>query len=97
MRMRYERRDPRPEDLREITELRNRLDQQDRDIRKLTEGLREYQLQPPTPPRKIKPKKQQQNCDVIYEESELESSDFLTNGHSTFVVPPSPPKRKTSV
>lgn len=44
MRVRYERRDPRPEDLREISELRNRVEQQERDLHKLTERLREFQL-----------------------------------------------------
>lgn len=44
MRMRYERRDPRPEDLRDIEELKSRIDAQDRDLRQMTEQLREYQL-----------------------------------------------------
>lgn len=44
MRMRYERRDPRPEDLREIEELRSRIEAQDRDLRRLTEKLRELQM-----------------------------------------------------
>lgn len=42
--MRYERRDPRPEDLRQITELKNIVDAQDRDLRILTERLREIQM-----------------------------------------------------
>ncbi|XP_052871891.1 uncharacterized protein LOC128277473 isoform X2 [Anopheles cruzii] len=61
MRLRYERRDPRPEDLREIEELKNVIDSQDRDLRMLTESLRELQLQqmeqqqqPPPPPRRPK-------------------------------------------
>lgn len=79
MRMRYERRDPRPEDLREMEDLRGRVDSQDRDLRKLTEKLRELQMdqqqtksggQPQTVPRKQKSKKSQVNCDVIYEENE---------------------------
>lgn len=45
MRMRYERRDPRPEDMREIEELKGRVDSQDRDLCRLTEKLRELQNQ----------------------------------------------------
>lgn len=45
MRMRYERRDPRPEDLREIAELRSRCESQERDLYLLTNRLREMQLQ----------------------------------------------------
>lgn len=44
MRMRYERRDPRPEDLRYIDELKSIVDGQERDICHLTEQLRELQL-----------------------------------------------------
>lgn len=44
MRMRYERRDPRPEDLRHIEELKNIVESQERDICFLTEQLRELQL-----------------------------------------------------
>jgi hypothetical protein len=44
MRMRYERRDPRPEDLRHIEELKNIVESQERDICHLTEQLRELQL-----------------------------------------------------
>lgn len=45
MRMRYERRDPRPEDLRQINELKSVVDSQEKDIFYLTEQLRELQLQ----------------------------------------------------
>ena len=45
MRMRYERRDPRPEDLRQIDELKSVVDSQEKDIFYLTEQLREMQLQ----------------------------------------------------
>lgn len=45
MRMRYERRDPRPEDLREISELRSRCEAQERDLYLLTDRLREMQIQ----------------------------------------------------
>ncbi|XP_062564757.1 uncharacterized protein LOC134227360 isoform X2 [Armigeres subalbatus] len=44
MRMRYERRDPRPEDLQQIEELKSVIDSQDRDLRLLTEQFREMQL-----------------------------------------------------
>lgn len=44
MRMRYERRDPRPEDLRQITELKSIVEAQDRDLRILTERFREMQM-----------------------------------------------------
>ncbi|XP_063699978.1 repetitive organellar protein-like isoform X2 [Culicoides brevitarsis] len=44
MRMRYERRDPRPEDLRQITELKSIVEAQDRDLRILTERFREIQI-----------------------------------------------------
>lgn len=44
MRMRYERRDPRPEDLRQIDELKSIVDSQEKDIFDLTEQLREIQL-----------------------------------------------------
>jgi hypothetical protein len=45
MRIRYERRDPRPEDIRRIDELKSVVDSQERDICSLTEKLRELQLQ----------------------------------------------------
>lgn len=45
MRMRYERRDPRPDDLRQIDELKNVVESQERDICDLTEQLRDLQLQ----------------------------------------------------
>lgn len=77
MRMRYERRDPRNEDLKEISELRNRCDSQERDLCDLTERLRDMQMQIEKsspkengkirkPPAKIIPT----TCDVIYEENE---------------------------
>lgn len=44
MRIRYERRDPRNEDIREIEELRSIVEAQDRDLRKLTEQLRSMQM-----------------------------------------------------
>lgn len=77
MRMRYERRDPRTEDLKEISELRNRCESQERDLCVLTERLRDMQMQIEKstpqengkirkPPSKIIPT----TCDVIYEENE---------------------------
>jgi hypothetical protein len=45
MRIRYERRDPRPEDIRRIDELKTVVDSQEQDIYHLTEQLRELQLQ----------------------------------------------------
>ncbi|KAL5292548.1 hypothetical protein ACFFRR_011380 [Megaselia abdita] len=77
MRMRYERRDPRNEDLKEISELRNRCESQERDLCVLTERLRDMQMQIEKstpqengkirkPPAKIIPT----TCDVIYEENE---------------------------
>lgn len=45
MRMRYERRDPRPEDLRQIDELKSIIDSQEKDIFQITEQLRDLQLQ----------------------------------------------------
>nr|XP_029731880.1 interaptin-like isoform X2 [Aedes albopictus] len=44
MRMRYERRDPRQEDLQQIEELKSVIESQDRDLRLLTEQFREMQL-----------------------------------------------------
>ncbi|XP_055530875.1 uncharacterized protein LOC129721845 isoform X2 [Wyeomyia smithii] len=69
MRMRYERREPRREVLQQIEELKSVIESQDRDLRLLTERLREMQLQeeefhqlqkryqqlnPPQPPRRAK-------------------------------------------
>ncbi|XP_062122178.1 LOW QUALITY PROTEIN: interaptin-like [Drosophila sulfurigaster albostrigata] len=83
MRMRYERRDPRAEDLREISELRTRCDSQERDLFVLTDRLREMQIQMSElqqngdgatlrkkPPSKTIPT----SCDVIYEENEERES-----------------------
>ncbi len=87
--MRYERRDPRAEDLREIEELKSRCDAQDRDLRILTEKLRELQMDHQelqqscggAQVRKQKNKKSKLNCDVIYEENEERESP-PRNGHS---------------
>lgn len=52
--MRYERREPRQEDQREITELKERCESQERDLARLTETLRQLQIiqehHPTTPP-----------------------------------------------
>ncbi|XP_055623798.1 uncharacterized protein LOC129767186 isoform X2 [Toxorhynchites rutilus septentrionalis] len=71
MRKRYERREPRQEDLQQIEELKSIIESQDRDLRILTERFRELQLQEreqqqqhpaPQPPRRVKNRgKQQQN------------------------------------
>lgn len=45
MRIRYERREPRAEDIREIQELKMVIEAQDKDLRLLTEKLREMQMQ----------------------------------------------------
>ncbi|EDW04566.1 GH22265 [Drosophila grimshawi] len=86
MRMRYERRDPRAEDLREISELRTRCDSQERDLFVLTDRLREMQIQMSElqqngdgAPRnktvkKPPPKAIATSCDVIYEENEERES-----------------------
>lgn len=88
--MRYERRDPRAEDLREIEELKSRCDAQDRDLRILTETLRELQMEHQqlqqstgnTSTRKPKNKKSKLNCDVIYEENEERESPPSNGYHN---------------
>ncbi|XP_054725546.1 uncharacterized protein LOC129235627 isoform X2 [Anastrepha obliqua] len=86
MRMRYERRDPRPEDLREIDELRSRCESQERDLFDLTDRLREMQIQMTAMQaangdaakkvakqvKKPPPKTIPTNCDVIYEDENEE-------------------------
>ena len=42
--MRYERREPRQEDQREIAELKERCESQERDLARLTEALRQLQI-----------------------------------------------------
>uniref|UniRef100_A0A1B0CDV3 Putative myosin heavy chain non-muscle n=1 Tax=Lutzomyia longipalpis TaxID=7200 RepID=A0A1B0CDV3_LUTLO len=74
MRMRYERRDPRQEDIRQIAELKEKVEQQERDLHKLTEVLREMQIAHDL-------KNKMTNCDVIYEEEqESEQSVDTANG-----------------
>ncbi|KAH8335738.1 hypothetical protein KR074_012194 [Drosophila pseudoananassae] len=92
MRMRYERRDPRPEDLREISELRTRCDSQERDLYVLTDRLREMQIQMSElqqngdrnvggkSVKKPPPKTIATSCDVIYEENEERESPEQENG-----------------
>lgn len=83
--MRYERREPRQEDLREITELKERVESQERDLYRLTETLRDIQIaqepqqqQPNIPPRQKNRKPNAiLNCDVIYEEQEEECDSGL--------------------
>lgn len=91
--MRYERRDPRPEDLREIAELRQRCDSQERDLFVLTDRLRDMQNQMAEQQlqqqqqrgnavKKPPPKTLATSCDVIYEENEeRESPELEVNGN----------------
>ncbi|XP_052889863.1 uncharacterized protein LOC128298162 isoform X1 [Anopheles moucheti] len=67
MRLRYERRESRMEDLQQIEELKIVIESQERDLRLLTESLREMQLQqmqhdqhPPQTPRRSKPNRGRQ-------------------------------------
>ncbi|XP_040161411.1 uncharacterized protein LOC120899522 isoform X1 [Anopheles arabiensis] len=68
MRLRYERRESRMEDLQQIEELKTVIESQERDLRQLTERLRELQLQqqqqqdqhPPQTPRRSKPNRGRQ-------------------------------------
>lgn len=88
--MRYERRDPRAEDLREISELRARCDSQERDLFVLTDRLREMQIQmselqqngnatiqrnSSAASKKPPSKTIATSCDVIYEERETPEHD----------------------
>ncbi|XP_044314463.1 myb-like protein X isoform X1 [Drosophila rhopaloa] len=95
MRMRYERRDPRAEDLREISELRTRCESQERDLYVLTDRLREMQIQMSEMQqngdrkgggksvKKPPPKSIATNCDVIYEENEERESPEQENGENS--------------
>ncbi|XP_070062903.1 golgin subfamily A member 6-like protein 22 isoform X3 [Drosophila virilis] len=95
MRMRYERRDPRAEDLREISELRTRCDSQERDLFVLTDRLREMQNQMSELQqngeaasrgkalKKPPPKTLPTSCDVIYEENEERESPEHETGSSS--------------
>lgn len=92
--MRYERRDPRQEDLREISELRTRCDSQERDLYILTDRLREMQIQMSElqqngdrnvggkSVKKPPPKTIATSCDVIYEENEERESPEQENGEN---------------
>ncbi|XP_037729017.1 myosin-3 isoform X1 [Drosophila subpulchrella] len=95
MRMRYERRDPRAEDLREISELRTRCESQERDLYVLTDRLREMQIQMSEMQqngdrkgggksvKKPPPKSIPTSCDVIYEENEERESPEQENGENS--------------
>ncbi|EDW43144.1 GM26405 [Drosophila sechellia] len=95
MRMRYERRDPRAEDLREISELRTRCESQERDLYVLTDRLREMQIQMSEMQqngdrkgggkavKKPPPKSIATSCDVIYEENEERESPEKVNGENS--------------
>ncbi|XP_034662039.1 myosin-9 isoform X1 [Drosophila subobscura] len=90
MRMRYERRDPRAEDLREISELRTRCESQERDLYVLTDRLRDMQNQMSEMQqngkaggksiKKPPPKTLPTSCDVIYEENEERESPEQESG-----------------
>lgn len=95
MRMRYERREPRQEDQREIAELKERCESQERDLARLTETLRQLQIiqeHHPVPPGQdasmpVDPPRQKgrilaspgHNCDVIYEEENEEEDEQSTS------------------
>lgn len=93
--MRYERRDPRAEDLREISELRTRCESQERDLYVLTDRLREMQIQMSElqqngdrkgggkAVKKPPPKSIATSCDVIYEENEERESPEQENGENS--------------
>ncbi|KAH8384048.1 hypothetical protein KR009_011839 [Drosophila setifemur] len=95
MRMRYERRDPRAEDLREISELRTRCESQERDLYVLTDRLREMQNKMSElqqngdrknggkSVKKPPPKTIATSCDVIYEENEERDSPEQENGENS--------------
>lgn len=90
--MRYERREPRQEDIREIGELKERCDSQERDLARLTETLRQIQIVqehhpvppgqdtsvPAAPARRIPAPNPSHNCDVIFEEQEEDDDEQST-------------------
>lgn len=65
MRIRYERREPRAEDIREIDELKSVIDAQDKDLRKLTEQLREMQMYQRFDPRQMGFDQHQQQQELL--------------------------------
>lgn len=71
MRIRYERREPRAEDIREIDELKSVIDAQDKDLRKLTEQLREMQMYQQFDPRQMEFDQQQQQQLQMKQQQEL--------------------------
>lgn len=96
--MRYERRDPRPEDLRQITELKSIVEAQDRDLRILTERFREIQMyqqhqqmQQALPPY-AQVVAQQQGAGGIAppRKSKSRTPQSKTNGHVLLPPPPAP-------
>ncbi|XP_049289720.1 uncharacterized protein LOC125767312 isoform X1 [Anopheles funestus] len=93
MRLRYERRESRMEDLQQIEELKIVIESQERDLRQLTETLREMQMQqmqhdqhPPQTPRRSKPnrgrqQKQQPNPQQQTGNKQQQQQQLQTNKH----------------
>lgn len=80
MRIRYERREPRAEDIREIQELKSVIEAQDKDLRFLTEKLREIQMH--------------RNGSAIREPMNTEQSEMLLPSHQSNQSMPTPLIRK---
>lgn len=77
MRIRYERREPRAEDLREIDELKSVIDAQDKDLRKLTEQLREMQMYQQFDPRQLEFDQQQQQLQLQQQQELLQQTQAM--------------------
>lgn len=77
MRIRYERREPRAEDIREIGELKGVIDAQDKDLRKLTEKLREMQMYQQFDPRQLEFDQQQQHLQLQQQQELLQQTQAM--------------------
>lgn len=77
MRIRYERREPRAEDIREIDELKSVIDAQDKDLRKLTEQLREMQMYQQFDPRQLEFDQQQQQLQLQQQQELLQQTQAM--------------------
>lgn len=77
MRIRYERREPRAEDIREIDELKSVIDAQDKDLRKLTEQLREMQMYQQFDPRHLEFDHQQQQLQLQQQQELLQQTQAM--------------------
>lgn len=77
MRIRYERREPRAEDMREIDELKSVIDAQDKDLRKLTEQLREMQMYQQFDPRHLEFDQQQQQLQLQQQQELLQQTQSM--------------------